>query len=272
MTPKIYAIGDIHGMSSLLKILLVKLFEEKSLDLSRDKIIFMGDYVDRGPNSAEVIRVIRAFQEIYPNNIVALYGNHEDLMLSAIDTPPQKPNHDLYWHGLEDNDPWYWWIVNGGGETLASFGAEKLSDFTKIPADVIDWIRNLKLEHHEHGFHFTHAPLPRENRRIAKSPNAPFSKEEIIWSHPGGDEWGWARPMGNEEDGTPIIGICGHVKAASPKGDKPRVFEHYIYTDTGCGCHPKRGLAAIELHSKEVIMAMPSEVEAFKERIEEQFA
>lgn len=96
-----FAIGDIHGRVDLLVSLL------RQLDVGLP-VIFVGDYVDRGENSAEVLRVLRGRL-----GALCLKGNHEDMMLSFLDDPAARGGH---------------WLRNGGLQTLASFGVAGLTD------------------------------------------------------------------------------------------------------------------------------------------------
>lgn len=83
---KRYVIGDIHGCHHELIILLDKIYDHvgpgaiEQLDF---KIIFVGDYVDRGSNSRGVVQLIRGMQNSLGNKVVALMGNHEDMILAG---------------------------------------------------------------------------------------------------------------------------------------------------------------------------------------------
>ena len=73
---KLYALTDIHGHLDILKETM------KMVDLSADnKLIFLGDYIDRGPASKETLEYVYNLQKQYPEKIVALKGNHEDMFL-----------------------------------------------------------------------------------------------------------------------------------------------------------------------------------------------
>jgi serine/threonine protein phosphatase 1 len=77
----IYAIGDIHGCLDRLEHLL----EEVNPDLHRHKLVFIGDYIDRGPNSRGVVEYIIRLKERYPpENIICLKGNHEAMFLDFL--------------------------------------------------------------------------------------------------------------------------------------------------------------------------------------------
>jgi diadenosine tetraphosphatase ApaH/serine/threonine PP2A family protein phosphatase len=100
---RIYAIGDIHGRDDLL--LRLHGLIRADLDASpavRPIAVYLGDYVDRGPGSFEVLDHL--VNDPLPFESVALKGNHEDMMLSFLDG---------------DADPM--WLYNGGIETLASY-------------------------------------------------------------------------------------------------------------------------------------------------------
>ena len=75
------AIGDIHGDTEALDRILAQL---PRLD-PNDTIVFLGDYLDRGPNSAKVIATVRHLSKQVPAKVVALRGNHEDAWLRVID-------------------------------------------------------------------------------------------------------------------------------------------------------------------------------------------
>ncbi|MDP2618557.1 MAG: metallophosphoesterase family protein [Hyphomicrobiales bacterium] len=102
----LYAVGDIHGCADLLAELEHKIVADWEHQGRKESLlIFLGDYVDRGPQSAKVIeRLIEGF----PPPSVHLRGNHEQILLDFLDDP-----------GLGDL-----WRRNGGMETLASYGVD----------------------------------------------------------------------------------------------------------------------------------------------------
>ncbi len=105
---RLYAIGDIHGRLDLLEALLslIERDQEGRADLPVN-LIFLGDYVDRGPDSNGVVeRLICGFSPQYAP--VFLKGNHEDLLLSFLNDP-NTGRH---------------WLHNGGDATLLSYGIE----------------------------------------------------------------------------------------------------------------------------------------------------
>src|ERR1700741_1390119 len=81
MAQRTFAVGDIHGETEhLFKVLgaLPPLDEE-------DTLVFLGDYVDRGPRSKQVVDFIRGFAKEKKAKVVALRGNHEDAWLRVVD-------------------------------------------------------------------------------------------------------------------------------------------------------------------------------------------
>jgi len=78
-----YAFGDIHGCLSQLQ-RLVELCE-RDAGPQKIKLIFLGDYIDRGPDSRGVVDFLIDLQTWSPDEIFCLRGNHEDLLLSAIE-------------------------------------------------------------------------------------------------------------------------------------------------------------------------------------------
>lgn len=230
---RIFAVPDIHGRLDLLNDLLSKLESEHSLDISKDKLIFLGDMVDRGPDSYGVICRVKTLCEANPNNVIALAGNHEWMGIMR------------YTRGLREDIELYEW--NGGLQTDESY---RLAGFSGITVDHLDWMAHLPLKHEEPGFFFSHAPAPRESyRNILNRGTSEFTPDELIWTyHP--DEFGVARDHGNG-----IIGYCGHVHALKKGIFEPRFYDHYVYCDSGCGCSDKAPLVAVECGTKNVVYA-----------------
>jgi serine/threonine protein phosphatase 1 len=108
---RIYAIGDIHGRSDLLH----ETIEHIDDDIRRRPIahaveIYLGDYVDRGPDSKGVIDQLAA--RLVQSNAVCLRGNHEELMERFLRNPQTLPA----------------WLKLGGMQTLASYGVDPRHD------------------------------------------------------------------------------------------------------------------------------------------------
>lgn len=162
-----YAIGDVHGMYDMLFTLMKEVVEDVERTEGDSRIVFLGDYVDRGPASAAVIELVRQFQA---NGDIALMGNHEDMMLQAC-----KPNAKIADRQL--------WISNRGKETLDSFGGD-------VPTDVVEWLASLHwvFEDSDAKIMFVHAGIDPDI--FARVP-----KECAIWTRDHGffDTMNWSR-------------------------------------------------------------------------------
>jgi serine/threonine protein phosphatase 1 len=122
-----WIIGDIHGEIRLLDRLL-----EQILSYKPTEIVFLGDYIDRGPQSKEVVDRIMGLEV----NTVCLMGNHEWMMLNAIEDS-----------GFGYN-PMELWYLNGGEATLHSFGFSGFFSFqSQMESRYMNFFRNLKLSH-----------------------------------------------------------------------------------------------------------------------------
>src|SRR5512136_2858196 len=98
---KIFAIGDIHGCISQLDRLVTQL----DIDARDDTVVFIGDYIDRGPDPKGVIDYIIDMRKRV-RNVVCLSGNHEDMFLNYC---LNRRDEELY-------------MANGGMRTLESYG------------------------------------------------------------------------------------------------------------------------------------------------------
>lgn len=137
------AIGDIHGCFDELVLLLQKIRDycnEQSLE--EIKLIFLGDLVDRGPASAEVVELVRKMcisPAKYDFDVVAsTCGNHEDMMLGGCES----------WAGFGH------WINNGGAQTVQSYGG-----LHKIPDEHILFMEKLPALLRSERRYFVHAGL-----------------------------------------------------------------------------------------------------------------
>jgi hypothetical protein len=107
VTGSVWAIGDVHGQRQMLETLL-ELLPRAAHDIT----VFLGDYIDRGPDSAGVVRRALAEYDQAPERTVLLWGNHEDMAASHFGFA--APSGYQY-------DP-YDWFRNGGIAALESFG------------------------------------------------------------------------------------------------------------------------------------------------------
>jgi len=125
-SPRTYAIGDVHGRLDLV-VRAVEAITEHVGD-APFRVIFLGDYVDRGPDSRGVIDLLMDLQRRWP--VVCLKGNHEELMLQAIRQPAGGRLKR--------------WLEYGGDRTLASYGLDEDSDLAGgIPSEHLRWMAGL---------------------------------------------------------------------------------------------------------------------------------
>ena len=133
MNTRLFAIGDIHGCFDSLKELV-----EKKIQLQKnDKLILLGDYIDRGDKSKEVIDFIIELQE-KGFDVIPLMGNHEFMLLDAYENEKNISK----------------WIQNGGHETLESF---KVSSVKDIEFKYINFFKSLRYYYAFGDYLFVHA-------------------------------------------------------------------------------------------------------------------
>ena len=186
----LYAIGDVHGCAETLAALLDRLAADAGGALGPgDTVVFVGDYVDRGPASADVIdRLLELERDSDAGRgprCVFLRGNHDQMMLDYVD----------------GGDPDLWW-ANGGLATLASY--RERGDAT-VPPDHVAFLRRTPLVAEVGGFAFVHAGL--DTRRSVAANLAAPDPRVVLWTrqHLGADLSAWEIPV-----------VCGHTPVADP--------------------------------------------------------
>lgn len=134
MKDHLYAVGDIHGCVNLLETAL-SWIEEKSACYPVH-VVFVGDYIDRGSNSKEVLDLLMAGPRRRGDKYTCLRGNHEQLCLDAMRST----------HHMRD------WLFNGGDSTLESFGG-------RIGDKYLEWMAGLPYLYEDPQRIFVHAGL-----------------------------------------------------------------------------------------------------------------
>jgi serine/threonine protein phosphatase 1 len=182
---RLYAVGDIHGRPDLLEKMLAKIAKDaKKSRASVTKVVFLGDYVDRGPDSRGVVQRLMGPAPEGIDQMIALKGNHEDMLLRFLDHPLHG--------GFE------WILLNGGAPTLASWGVDlpavlDAREIKGLHRDFLDrltsqermFLANLPLKHVEGGVLCVHAGI---RPGVALSHQVP---EDLMWirdaflDHPG---------------------------------------------------------------------------------------
>ena len=145
---KTWIIPDVHGCAATLKLMV----EQQIKPEKTDRLIFLGDYIDRGPDSKGVIDFIMQLQaEGY--NITALKGNHEDFCVKAWEADKNRKSI----LGIKTKSyPQEIWEINGGTKTLESFGVIRPSE---IPEKYIRWMMSLEYFVETEKFIAVHAGL-----------------------------------------------------------------------------------------------------------------
>jgi len=146
-TGKIFAIGDIHGTYNKL----VQLFEEIEKEYTitdDDTVIFLGDYIDRGDNSYEVIEFLLSLPY---KNIVFLKGNHEDMFLHHIRNGERDPLVSILF------------LQNGGVSTINSYRENGIYLEHNLPQSHAKFFTSLKLSYETDDYFFCHAGVDPRN-------------------------------------------------------------------------------------------------------------
>lgn len=137
-------IGDIHGCYNTFLALLKKVDYDKSVD----KLVLLGDYIDRGKHNYEVVDyLIKLQKEVGNDSCVCLMGNHEHMAFN---------DRDL-------------WKYNGGNKTISSYFKNN-----KSPDYHFWWFKQLPLYHETENFIFVHAGLP--NNKIEEN-----TLHDVLW-------------------------------------------------------------------------------------------
>ena len=198
-----YAVGDVHGRLDLLERAFDRIAAHAGARAHR--VVMLGDYVDRGPESAGVIDFLIRRQA--RADVVCLKGNHEDMMLRALAGGDG---------GLRA------WLGNGGRETLRSYGARPDGDFQRaIPVAHLDWLTALPRAATDPHRTFVHAGL---------APDVPLSLQDeatLLWIRGPFLE----APAGAFEAHV----VHGHTPLWDGKPDpaEPELLAHRTNLDTG---------------------------------------
>jgi serine/threonine protein phosphatase 1 len=171
-----FAIGDIHGDLQALE----TLFKRLPTLTEDDTIVFLGDYIDRGPNSKGVVEWVREFTKKSPTHTICLRGNHEDAWIQVIDSG------------------WPEFIMprgNGCLEALRSFTGQPVPDTEDVPTgeeleamftgsfmppDVIEWFKTLPFWYEDEHAIYVHAGIKRVGEGFPH-PQDIEPKRALLW-------------------------------------------------------------------------------------------
>lgn len=206
-----YAIGDIHGRADLLQAMMDKITEDAGDRAAESSLILLGDYVDRGEGSREVIDYCLDHVAAWPGETVFLKGNHEDALLSFLANPAEGDA----------------WLGYGGLATLMSYGvgnvrehmsAQDLSvaaeEFSgKLPPEHQRFLASLQHSHQVGDYFFCHAGVDPMTVLDRQAPHVLM--------------WGTGREDLDLSD-MPVTVVHGHYVH-----DRPECFPNRIAIDTG---------------------------------------
>jgi serine/threonine protein phosphatase 1 len=222
---RVFAIGDIHGCFNTF----VELFSGLN-PTGEDVIVLLGDYIDRGPKSKEVLDFIMGRIE-KGLTIIPLMGNHENMLLES----------------LTNARSFNLWMCNGGEATLKSFGVKSANE---INARYLNFIRNMPLFYTFQNFIFVHAGFNESK------PDVFSDKASMLWTR---------RECYNNPYFADKTIIHGHTPIS-----KEELFSaiqsnfRVINIDTGCVFN-KRGhygnLSAIEIPSLQICSVSNSDMQ-----------
>lgn len=163
---RVYAIGDIHGCLDRLATIHEQIAEDLATRPAEESIlVHLGDYVDRGIDSAQVIDWLSAGAPVPVTRIVNLMGNHEDMMLNALPGTNKEAAST--------------WLSNGGAESLLSWQISRktpAAEWTsRVPAEHQAFLRGLEISFRSGDYLFVHAGV---------QPGVPLDKQEkqdMLW-------------------------------------------------------------------------------------------
>jgi serine/threonine protein phosphatase 1 len=225
-------IADLHGKFIALKSILNRILPLRK----NDKLIFLGDYIDRGNQSPEILDELIELKKKFNDNIIFLMGNHEWLFLNALDRSKLK---------IEISKPDLVWLHNGGYETIESYerylkekGLYK-KDFKKlkgyipyIPEPHIEFLSGLSLYYEDEDYIFVHAGCDPNIELHEQSPQL-FLWDRTLYAY-------CSTGMVNNSLWKKTV-ICGH----SSQG--PLITEKYIMLDASA----YEKVCCLELNSME---------------------
>ena len=162
---RLFAVGDIHGCVDELGVLLGAIDPQPG-----DKVVFLGDYVDRGPDPKGVIDRLMELRDSGRCQTVFLRGNHEDMFLSFLGE-----------HGSHGEA----FLFNGGRATLASYGIQPGSSRARVPEVIppehLEFLRALELSHVDGPYVFVHAGIsPLQTLEEQQEEDLLWIREEFI--------------------------------------------------------------------------------------------
>jgi serine/threonine protein phosphatase 1 len=215
-------VGDVHGKRDLLQRLLV----EMAYRPEEDRLVLIGDLVDRGEDSSGVVSLALELKQAAPGQVTVLRGNHEDMMVEGV-LDPEGQVAQL-------------WYYNGGIETLESYvGPDGELQF---PEEHFDFLRSLPTWAEDEHAIYVHAALVEDANGSFCHPSEGPDDPELLWSR--------NRRFYSDYRGKTVV--FGHTITGMLFGEPEEVWlqESVICVDTGA--YMSGVLSAVELPSRQV--------------------
>jgi serine/threonine protein phosphatase 1 len=172
-----FAIGDVHGELAALERVLSRL---PSLT-PQDTLVFLGDYVDHGPASAQVVDALIQLPQRVSAQVVTLRGNHEDAWLRVLDEGWDNFAVSPANGTLATLRSFVGGAVPRPGEAPSAQELEALSNASFFPKRVIDWLRGLPYWHEDEHAIYLHGCLPVNERGGFPHPREVEPQSTLLW-------------------------------------------------------------------------------------------
>jgi len=201
-----YGVGDIHGRADLFEKMIERIRGDSAAIGEKPSIVLLGDYIDRGPASRQVLERILRLQNETWCDVEALMGNHEEAMLQFL----REPGYGVSW------------VEFGGGATLGSYGvavpamrtdpeawqAVRDAFLEVLPRQHIEMLSGLRVSLQTDDYLFVHAGV---------NPDVPLSAQ-------GPQEFLWIRaPFLASEKACEYVVVHGHTPEEEPSNERWRI-------------------------------------------------
>lgn len=219
---RVYAIGDVHGEAELLARLLHNIaLDSEVRGLSETKLVVLGDFIDRGPRAADILRNLSKLDD---RNLIVLKGNHEAVLVRAYDGDEAVLTE---------------WLRFGGASTLAGLGVPRpvlesqdtgaiLADLhANLQPDIVEWLDALPLWWSLGDYFFVHAGV-RPGVKLLEQ-----SDEDLLWIR---------NPFISGRHRHEKVIVHGHTIEPG----KPELGGHRIGLDTGAHEHGRLTALGLE--------------------------
>jgi len=251
----LYCIPDIHGQHDCLSNLLKRVLPLRKSEGILDHLILLGDYIDRHTDSHKVLDSIIQLKEQFPNQVHCLLGNHELLLLQALEIVESKAPENSY----------NLWLENGGRQTILGYlhrnkifdvlpdKIERLAIKELIPTNHLEFLTSTCLPFYWHGdrFCFVHGGI---------NPFVSADEQDVnllVWDR-SLFQYVKKNVVSNQPLGWDHVIVCGH------SGPTPFIHDNFMMLDVGS----PRSLIMIELNSRTAFQAIPGQGKLVKYPIE----